>query len=385
VKRVLAVTGGRSDYGILKPVLAAIRETPGLELGVLATGMHCAEGFGGGAETIAADGFPLLETVEMSLDGDSSASVASSMGRGMIGCAAAYGRVAPDMLLVVGDRFEIHAAVAAAAPFRIPVAHVHGGELTFGAIDELFRHSITKLSHLHFASHEGHARRIRQMGEEAWRVVRSGAPGLDLIRQTPLLSREEFCRSAGLDPARPFALVTFHPETMAGDAALAPLHAGLAALAAAGIPALFTASCADEGGRAINAAVAEFVAARPGCAYVESLGSARYFSAMAHAAFLLGNTSSGIVEAATFGLPVVNVGDRQAGRLRPENVRDVPAEPGPLTEALAWAADEKTRERFRGMENPYGDGFASGRIAAAIAAHIGNRSRLVRKRFEDHL
>lgn len=382
MRSVAVVTVARSDYGIYRPVLQAIRRSPSLALRLLVSGMHLAPEFGNSVEQIRADGFAPIEPVEMLLASDTPTGIATSIGLGVLGFAPLFARERPDLLLVLGDRFEMWAATIAALPFAIPIAHLHGGERTEGAMDEAIRHSITKQSHLHFVATEAYRQRVIQLGEAPWRVTVSGAPALDNLQQLPLLPREALEQALGipLEPAP--LLVTFHPATLEHEQAGAQLNALLGALEEVGLPVLFTYPNADTGGRAMIDAIERWVRPRPNAWAVATLGTQRYFSAMRHAAAMVGNSSSGIIEAASFELPVVNIGSRQQGRLRGANVRDV----APDREQIVAAIREATSPRFRaglaGMVNPYGDGHAAARIVEVLES-VPLDERLIQKRFHD--
>ncbi len=381
-RTIAAVTVGRSDYGICRPILREIVRRDGLELHLIVSGTHLSPEFGSTVSAIEADGFAIGDRVEMLLGSDSPEAVAKSMGLGAIGFAQAYASARPDLLLVVGDRFEMHSAVVAALPFRIPVAHVHGGELSFGALDDAFRHSMTKLSHLHFVSTTAYARRVEQLGEEPWRITVSGAPGLDTLRTVVPLAPVEFFQRFQLAPIEDFLLVTFHPVTAGSDDAAGQFRELAAALEESGRPVLFTMPNADTGGRALRSLIHEFVARHPSAQAVENLGSEGYATAMTLAAVMAGNSSSGIVEAATFALPVVNIGERQAGRVRGANVIDCDGRRDAISAALRRALSAEFRASLAGMTNPYGDGSAAPRIVDRLAAEaLGER--LLVKHFHD--
>jgi UDP-hydrolysing UDP-N-acetyl-D-glucosamine 2-epimerase len=381
-RTIAAVTVGRSDYGIYRPILRRIVAEPRLNLHLVVAGMHLVREFGLTAGEIEADGFAIDDRVVMTVASDQPEGTAASIGLGVTQFGACFARRRPDIVLVLGDRFEMHAAAVAAVPFNLPLAHVHGGELSHGSIDEVWRHSITKLSHLHFVSTEEHGRRVVGMGEEPWRVTVSGAPALDEFREAVPLSLEDFHarHGASLDPAP--LLVTFHPPTREPDAVRTQASELLAALEDVDEPCLFTAPNADAGGRLVAALVQEFVSRRPRAALVPSLGAAAYSTAMSHARAMVGNSSSGIVEAASFALPVVNVGSRQEGRHRAPNVIDVAPRRESIRDGLRRALDPAFRETLRGMVNPYGDGRAAERIVARLRdVEVG--PRLLVKRFHE--
>lgn len=377
------VTVGRSDYSIYLPILKRLREDPTLHPCVIAAGAHFSQTFGLSARAIEADGFEIQERVEIPVSSDTPEGIARSMAEGLSGFAQAYARVRPDLLLLAGDRFEMHSAAAAAVPFNIPLAHLHGGEITEGAIDNVLRHSITKMSHLHFVSTEEHGRRVMQMGEEPWRVKLSGAPSLDNLRSIQWLSREELSDRFGLRLDTAPLVATYHSETLEYEQAEGHTQELLAALEAVNLPVVFTVSNNDTNGGVIRRLIADFVSAHPRTQMVESLGTQGYFSLLKHAAAMVGNSSSGLVEAPSFGLPVVNIGDRQTGRTRAANVIDVGHAWADIVEAIRKATDEGFRKRLRGMSNPFGDGCASERIVSVLRDVTLDR-RLLVKRFVDH-
>ncbi len=382
MRTIGVVTVNRSDYGISLPVIRRIQEDAGMQLHLFVSGAHLAPEFGLTVRAIEADGVPVGSRVEMLQPSDAPEGIAASMGRGVMAFAAAFAKVRPDLLLVVADRFEMHAAALAALPFTIPVAHVHGGELTRGAMDESLRHSITKLSHLHFASTERYARRILQLGEEPWRVTVSGAPGLDHLRTMVLLTPEALRERWGLPLSPAPLLVTSHPVTLEYEATEWQVGELLAALEAAGRPIIFTLPNPDTRGRVIARMIRAFVERHPDARLIESLGTQGYFSLMACAAAMVGNSSSGLIEAPSFGLPVVNIGTRQEGRLRAENVIDVGYGRDEVLRGIRQALSPGFRAGLRGMSNPYGDGHAAERIVGRLR-DVPLDEQLIHKTFVD--
>ncbi len=376
------VTTSRADWGIYRPLAGRIRDEDGLTLRLLASGSHLSPEFGCTVNEIEAEGYEVAERVEMLLSSDTPEGIAKSMGLGVTGFAQVFGRWRPDILIVLGDRFEMCAAALAALPFKIPVAHIHGGELTEGAIDDSLRHSITKLSHLHFVATEEYGRRVAQLGEEPWRITVSGALGLDNLNRMKVMDIGELSALCGARLEKDFLLVTFHPVTLEYERAGEQAEELLQALRTTGLPVLFTMPNADTGGRVIRARIEEFCCGSPGSCAVENLGTRGYFSAMTHAAAMVGNSSSGILEAASFRLPVVNVGSRQRGRVRGANVIDCDCERAAIGEALAKALGEGFRSSLGDLVNPYGDGHAAGRIVARLAGQ-SLRPELIVKRFHD--
>ena len=304
------------------------------------------------------------------------------MGLGMIGFAQSYARFRPDILLALGDRSEMCAAVLAALPFKIPVAHIHGGETTEGAIDEALRHSITKLSHLHFVSTDVYAHRVIQLGEEPWRVFTTGAPALDDFFEAQLPSINELADRYGLDAKAPFLLTTYHPVTLEYEHTEMQIRELLAALEAADMPVLFTFPSAATNRSIVANLIQEFVSQHLSASAAYNLGKPDYLAAMKYAAAMVGNSSSGIIEAASYKLPVVDVGNRQAGRLHGENVIHVGYHRDDVLEGIKRATDPEFRLALRDLVNPYGDGQASERIVRELTRATLD-DHLLKKRFYD--
>ena len=382
VRTVGVVTVARSDYGIYLPVLRKIEPEPDLDLMVYVGGMHLSPEFGMTVDAIEADGFVPAERIEMLLSSDSPGGVAKSIGLGVIGFAQAFGRSRPDILLVLGDRFEMYVAALAALPFKIPVGHIHGGEITEGAIDDALRHSLTKLSHLHFVSTEQYGDRVIQLGEEPWRVTVSGAPSLDNLHTISLLQADELKARYGLGFDQPPLLVSFHPVTLEYEQTRWQMQELLAALEASKLPIVFTMPNADTSGRTIARMIENYCARHPGAQLVVNLGTQGHFSMMAVAAAMVGNSSSGIIEAPSFELPVVNIGTRQRGRVRGANVVDVDYNRDSIIVGLNEALDPSFRAQLRGIPNPYGTGMASDKIVEVLKV-VDFDERLLRKRFHD--
>ena len=353
-----------------------------LELNLIVSGMHLSPEFGMTSKVIEADGFQIGQKVEMLLSSDTPEGISKSMGLGVIGFAQAFTAERPDILLVLGDRFEMYTAVLAALPFNIPVAHIHGGELTQGVIDDALRHSITKLSHLHFPATEQYAKRIIQLGEEPWRVIVAGAPALDNIQNIELLSSRQIAEEYGLvvDPAP--ILVTFHPVTLEIDKTAWYVEELLAALESFEYPIIFTLPNADTGSRNIILQIQAFAQKHTNVQVIANLGTRAYFSLMAISAVMVGNSSSGIIEAASFKLPVVNIGTRQAGRIRAANVVDVGYGKAEIMRGIQQAMKSGFRKGLDDISNPYGNGHAAEVIIEKLKS-ISLDERLLVKKFYD--
>lgn len=377
------VTTARSDFGIYLPVLRAVEAHPALDLRLIVGGMHLAPEFGETVRLVEAAGFTPHRRLPYLRDTDTAAGTAGSIGAGVTAFAAMFAEWRPDILVVLGDRFDMLPAAVAALPFRIPVAHLHGGEVTEGAIDDAIRHAITKLSHLHFVTTEDHARRVRQLGEEDWRVTVSGAPGLDTLLGAPARPRAQVLGALGLDAARPLLLVTYHAATLEPDGGAAGAEALARVLVASDAQVVATAPNADPGHAAVRAPVEAFVAAHPDRArWIENAGLDGYRDLLAAADAMVGNSSSGIIEAPSFALPVLNIGSRQRGRQRGENVIDVEPVAEAIADGLAQALAPGFRLRLRGVHNPYGSGDAAHRIVQRLAT-VDLGPSLVTKRFID--
>jgi UDP-hydrolysing UDP-N-acetyl-D-glucosamine 2-epimerase len=381
MKRVAVVSVGRSDYGHLAPVLDAAAAV-GLDAPLVVSGAHLDPALGATVAEIEADARTIAARVPASAGDDSAVGITNAMGRAVGGFAEAFTELEPDAILVLGDRFEMHAAALAALPLNIPVAHLYGGESSEGAFDESLRHSITKLSHLHFAATEQYGRRIVQMGEEPWRVTVTGAPGLDAIAGLDPLSDDDLAERTGLSLAVPTLLVTYHPETLAPDAVVHDVDEVARALEQTEEQLLITAPNADTNGFAVRERLRVLVEGRPDAVLVESLGSRAYLSALRRVSAMVGNSSSGVIEAASFCLPVVNIGERQRGRIRAANVLDAPAERDAIRATIARAVSTEFRASIAGLANPYGDGHASARIARILRETPADR-RLLVKSFHD--
>jgi UDP-hydrolysing UDP-N-acetyl-D-glucosamine 2-epimerase len=353
-----------------------------VDLRLFVTGMHLVREFGLTIRDIEADGFPIAARVEGLLASDTPEGIAKAMGLVTLGFAQVYARTRPDILLVLGDRFEMHAAAVAAVPFAIPLGHIAGGESSEGVIDEALRHAITKMSHLHFVANVRYARRLIQMGEEPWRITVSGSPALDNLRELERLSKEDLETRFGLDLSEPPLLVTYHPATLEYECTAWQVTQLLQALESVGRPVIFSAPNADTGGRTVRAFMEAYVATHSKTRLVVNLGTQAYFSLLPHCACLVGNSSSGIIEAASFRLPVVNVGERQRGRLHGKNVIDCGATTEYILRAVREALEPKFRARLRDLENPYGDGHAAERIVDRVVS-VSLTRELLAKHFHE--
>jgi GDP/UDP-N,N'-diacetylbacillosamine 2-epimerase (hydrolysing) len=360
MRKICFFTGTRAEYGLLKPLMDEIVKDDSLRLQLLVSGMHLSPEFGLTYKVIEDDGFVIDEKVEMLLSADTPAGISKSMGLGLIGYADALSRLEPDITVILGDRFECLAMACACLNARVPIAHIHGGETTVGAVDEAFRHSITKMSHLHFTSTEEYRRRVIQLGEQPDRVFNVGAMGIENVRQLRLLDKQELEREIGFTLGERFFLVTFHPVTLEQATAreqFANLLTALDEFAAnldKPVRIIFTKANADTDGRIINQLIDEYVAVHPGWAVAfTSMGQLRYLSAMRHCAGVVGNSSSGIIEAPSFKVPTVNIGDRQKGRVRAASVIDCEPSMDSIRLAMNKALSDAYRLSLVDMQNPY--------------------------------
>lgn len=366
-RKICVATGSRAEYGLLRWVMEGVRETRGLELQVIATGMHLSPEFGLTYREIEKDGFSIDRKVEMLLSSDTPTGLAKSMGLGLIGFGEALQQLQPDLMLVLGDRFEIFSAVAAATVARIPVAHLHGGEATEGAFDEAIRHSITKMSHLHFVAAKEYRNRVIQLGEHPDRVFVVGGLGIDNINKLRLLERAELEQALEFELGQKNLLITFHPVTLESATSadqMAELLASLAALDDAHL--IFTMPNADTDGRVLFDMIERFVAPRPDARAYTSLGQLSYLSCIRHVDGVVGNSSSGLLEVPTFHKGTINIGDRQRGRLKAESVIDCSPDRQSITKALERLYSAAFQATLETVRNPYGEGGASEKIVQVL-------------------
>ena len=364
-RKVCVVTGSRAEYGLLYPILKEIKKYRELSLQLVATTMHLSNEFGLTYRYIEKDGFKIDEKIDSLSQLDSNTSMAKSSGTTTTLLADCFERLNPDIVLLLGDRFETHAAATTALLMNIPIAHIHGGEVTQGAVDEQLRHAITKMSYLHFCSTEVYQQRVMQMGEDPSKVFNVGAPGVDNIVSIDLLTRDDLSKQLGWNLPQKFALFTYHPTTLADSDLKRDLDSIFDTLLKSDIGVLFTYANADFGGKIINNRIEDFCKLNINkYKVVKSLGQLRYLSTMKHANLLIGNTSSGIIEAASFYKPVVNIGNRQLGRLRGINIIDCTIQELPQSIMLALSNDFIIK--CQSQQNIYGVGNASKHIVQEL-------------------
>ena len=382
-RKVCIFTGTRAEYGLLKPLIDELKGEPGIELQMIITGMHLSSEFGLTYRAIDTEGFNKVEKIEILLSSDTSIGISKAIGLGIISFAEAFERLKPDLLIGLGDRFELFAAASAALVNRIPIAHIHGGELTAGAYDDAFRHSITKMSHLHFPSTEKYKRRIIQLGEEPKNIKNVGALGIDNIKNLKLLSKKELEKTLSFDLDKPFFVVTFHPVTLEKNSAKHQMKQLLKALDNfPDFKIIFTKPNADNEGRSIINLINDYVKSNQNKTIVfDSLGQLRYLSMLKYTELMIGNSSSGIIEMPYFKKPTINIGDRQKGRIFPASVIQCEPESRSITNAIKEGLSSTFKGRCLRLENVYGNGNAAKQIKKIILQY--NYSGLLKKKFYD--
>ncbi|MCG9632611.1 UDP-N-acetylglucosamine 2-epimerase [Vibrio sp. Isolate30] len=367
-QKVAVFTGTRAEYGLLFWLLRDIQSDPDLELQLLVSGMHLSPEFGETYQQIEKDGFKIDEKIEILLSSDSAVGTAKSMGLGVLGFSDALARMQPDVLVILGDRFEALAAAQTAMIMRIPIVHLHGGEITEGAYDDAIRHAITKLSYLHGTSTDEYRQRVIQLGEAPERVQNVGAIGLDHLKRADFMSVDELAQSLEFPLTKPFFLVTYHPVTLGDEAPEASFQALLDALEA--FPehqVILTYPNADDGGRRIIPMLEAYAASQPERVLaIPSLGQVRYLSAVKHATAVVGNSSSGIIEVPAFDVPTVDIGARQKGRLAAKSVLHCEANHADIERAMLSAVARDYKEPTEAIDNPYGQGNTSGKVIEMI-------------------
>lgn len=372
-RKICVVTGTRAEYGLLYWLMKEIQEDDELELQLVVTGAHLSPEFGLTYKQIEEDGFVIDEKVEMLLSSDTSSGIAKSVGLATIGFADALERLNPDLLVILGDRFEMLAAAQTALVSRLPIAHLHGGELTYGAYDDALRHSITKMATWHFTSTDSHRNRVIQLGESPERVWNVGALGIENILKISLLTKEELYLSLSIHNDRKYILITYHPETNGQTDGIYSLLSALDNYPDFNL--IFTKANADNGGRLINEVIAKYVSEHNKAYLFDSLGQLRYLSAAKHAEVVVGNSSSGLIEVPYLGTPTVNCGDRQAGREYPESV---------LQARLDGQIIHDQIEKALVYKEPYNQIFGDGEVASKIVTILkGRPSYLIQKEFHN--
>lgn len=373
-KKICVITGSRSEYGLLYPLLVKLKTDSQFNLKIIATGMHLSHEFGSTYKLIEKDGFRINEKIEMLLSADNEAGISKSIGLGIIGFAQAFKNIKPNFVILIADRFETFAAAVAAHVARIPIIHLYGGELTVGAIDDAFRHAITKMSYLHFTSTEEYRRRVIQLGEAPNRVFNVGTMGIENIKKLKLLKKEELEKKLNFTFGKRNILVTFHPVTLENDTAKMQFKKLLQALDYfKDVKIIFTKPNADTHGRVIINLIDEYVSSNPERAIgVVSLGTLLYFSTIKAVDVVVGNSSSGIIEVPSFGKPTVNIGDRQEGRIKPGSIIDCEPEVQDIKKAIEKSLSKKMHNLCKKIVNPYDCGYSAQKIIKIIKKNINN-------------
>jgi UDP-N-acetylglucosamine 2-epimerase (non-hydrolysing)/GDP/UDP-N,N'-diacetylbacillosamine 2-epimerase (hydrolysing) len=382
-RHICLVTGSRADYGLLHNLARAVQEDPDLQLQLIATGSHLSPTFGLTLKEIEADGFVPAATVDMLVASDRASGIARSIALGTIGMADAFERLKPDLIVVLGDRFEILAAVQAALVSKIPVAHIHGGEATRGAVDDAIRHAITKMSHLHFTSTEEYRNRVIQLGESPDSVWNVGAPVVDSLKRLKLLSRHELTEEFQFNFLHPYFLVTYHPTSygnLSPSRAVAHMFEALSKFQEYNV--VVSGTNADAGNSELRERIFRAISTEPQrMHFCESFGHLRYLSAMSQAVAVIGNSSSGVIEAPALGIPSVNIGNRQAGRVRAVSVIDTPEDAESIARAILKALSTEFALSISARNHPFGDGHSTERILE-ILKNVPIQS-LLEKTFHD--
>ncbi len=383
-KRICIVTGSRAEYDLFYPLLEEIKREPLFRLQIAVTGMHLSVIYGLTYKEILRDGFKIDAKVRIPLDDDAPEGITKSLGIGVIGFASVFKKLKPDFVLLLGDRFETYSAAIAAFMHRIPIIHLYGGELTEGAIDDAFRHSITKMSTLHFTSTQAYRRRVIQLGERPGRVFNVGALGIDNIKRIKLLSRDKLERELNFSLEGKAVLVTFHPVTLEDNTSKIQFKEILAALSRfTDLRVIFTKPNSDINGKIIIRLIEQYVKSNPERSIAfTSLGRLKYLSLMKHVDLMLGNSSSGIIEMPSFGKPTVNVGDRQRGRIRAESIIQCIPSQGCISRALKKSFSLKFRSVCTKVNNPHGNGLAARTIVSILKREIP-KIKSLKKSFYD--
>ncbi len=385
MKRIGIMTGTRAEYGLLKPLMQEINKDNDLELYLIVSGMHLSPEFGMTYKEIEEDGFEINAKVEMLLSSDSPAGISKSIGLGVIGFADEFQRADLDMLILLGDRYEALSAAISAMVMRIPIAHLHGGELTEGAIDEGIRHSITKMSYLHFTSTEQYRNRVIQLGENPERVFYVGALGVENIKKINLMTKEELEKSIHFEIDENTVVVTYHPVTLENNTVEEQFLNLLKVLDRnPKIRMIFTKANADTNGRIVNELIDKYAAqnSERACAFM-SLGQKRYLSALKYCRIVIGNSSSGIIEAPSFGKPIINIGDRQKGRICADSVINCGYTQQEIQQAMETALTEEFENKARNCRNPYEKENTAANIISVIKDYLLNDKIKLKKGFYD--
>lgn len=383
-KKISVLTATRAEYGLLRPIVEKLNQVSNFDVRVVVTGTHLSPEFGLTFKEIEQDGITIDEKIEIILSADTPSAISKSMGLAMISFADYFERIKPDLLVVLGDRYETLAVATVAMNQRIPIVHLYGGEITEGAVDESIRHAITKLSYLHFTSTEEYRNRVIQLGENPERVFCVGAIGIENILKEKLLSKSELEEAIGYKLDKSYAMVTFHPVTLEDNKSEEQVSALLDACEKyKDVIFIFTKANADVSGRIVNKMIDEFVKKNDHAIAFTSLGMTKYLSALKYCTMVIGNSSSGLIEAPSFGIPTINIGDRQKGRLKASSVINCKPIKGAIERAVKHALSDEFKTKAINTVNPYGDGNTSEKIVETVKDFILNDKFNLKKKFYD--
>ena len=385
MKKIISVlTATRAEYGLLKPIVAKLNEIGEFDVRIVVTGAHLSSEFGLTYKEIDKDGFHIDEKIEILLSSDTPASISKSMGLAMIGFADYFGKLKPDLLILLGDRYETLAVAMTAMNQRIPIAHLYGGETTEGAIDDSIRHVITKLSYLHFTSTDDYRKRVIQLGESPDRVFNVGAIGIENILNEKLFTKEELEATLQVDLNNTYAMVTFHPVTLEKNSAKRQIESLLEVCKSyEKMNFIFTKANADSEGRIINQLIDEYAKTNDNIMVFTSLGMIKYLSALKYSAMVIGNSSSGLLEAPSFGIPTVNIGDRQKGRIQASSVINCEPTIEDIKKAIDIALSKDFIKKAKETSNPYGNGKTSEKVVDVIMEFVLDKKIYLKKKFYD--
>lgn len=384
MKKICILTATRAEYGLLKPIIKKLIEMAEFDVRIVASGAHLSPEFGLTYKEIENDGFVIDEKIEILLSSDTTSSISKSMGLAMISFASYFDRLKPDLLIVLGDRYETLAVANVAMIQNIPIAHLYGGETTEGAIDESIRHAITKLSFLHFTSTESYRKRVIQLGEHPDRVFNVGAIGIENILRETLYSKEELSKDLGVDLSLPYAVVTFHPVTLENNSSERQIMELLEVCKEnSHLNFIITKANADADGRIINRLIEQYARDNDHIHDFTSLGMRRYLSSLKYCSFVAGNSSSGLVEAPSFGIPTINIGDRQKGRIQASSIVNCEPTRDSINNAFKQVLSDEFISVAKQTQNPYGDGNTSDKIVDILKRNLINSKIDLKKKFYD--
>ena len=385
MKKIISIlTATRAEYGLLKPIITKLKEITDFDIRIAVTGMHLSEAYGMTYQEIEQDGLPIDVKIDILKDNDATTAVSMAMGKAIVEFAFYFEQIKPDLLVVLGDRYETLAVCIAAMNARIPIAHLYGGETTEGALDEVIRHAITKMSYLHFTSTSLYRKHVIQLGESPDRVYQVGAIGIENIRNINLFTRDELAQSLGIALNRPYALVTFHPATLEQNDIEKQMEELFGALERQkDLVFVFTKSNADAGGLTINRMIDYYIMEHKNAFAFSSLGVLRYLSAMKYCEVVIGNSSSGLIEAPSFGVPTINIGNRQKGRLQSTSVINCDPAREEIDRAIMIARSNEYKEVAKRTVNPYGDGNTSDKVVEVLKEYVlGEKIQLMKTFYE---